>query len=90
MRSITLLCLLLAAPAFAQRAPGAPTQDAVRAQLVRLQVEIAKNDAARRQIDAELRELERRAQPLRIEQQRLANENARLQSELLLLQQQAR
>jgi septal ring factor EnvC (AmiA/AmiB activator) len=87
MRTLLIVCLaLLAMPALAQRAPGAPTPAETQAQLVRLQVEIAKNDEARRRIDAELRDLERRAADLRVELQRLQMEQVRLQSELQVLQ----
>ncbi|MGE5338393.1 MAG: hypothetical protein ACM3PU_11220 [Gemmatimonadota bacterium] len=91
MRAFILaLCLFPVLSAHAQRAPGAPTPDAVQAQIARLQIDIAKNDEARRRIDAELRDLERRASELHLQQQLLQNESVRLQSELLLLRQQAR
>jgi|GEM_PF-2082986 predicted nucleic acid-binding Zn-ribbon protein len=91
MRALVIaFTVLAAAPVFAQRAPGAPTAEAAQAQIARLQIEMSKNEEARRRIDSELREMERRANELRIEQQRLQNEYVRMQSELLLLQQQAR
>jgi predicted nuclease with TOPRIM domain len=91
MRALIIaFSLLVATAATAQRAPGAPTPEVVQAQIARLQVEMSKNEEARRRIDSELRELERRGHELRIEQQRLQNEFVRMQSEVLLLQQQAR
>lgn len=87
---IGAMLLLCATFAIAQRAPGAPTPAEVQAQVARLQLEMTKNDDARRRIDAELRELERRGNELHVEQQRLQNEFVRMQSEMLLLQQQAR
>ena len=91
MRALILaLCLFAILSAHAQRAPGAPAPDVVQAQIARLQIDIAKNDEARRRIDAELRDLERRTNELRLQRQQLQNESVRLQSELLLLQQQAR
>jgi len=90
MRRLIVFLCIFTIPASAQRAPGAPTPVEVQAQITRLQVEMKKNEEARRRIDAELREVERRSSELRIEQQRLQNDYTRLQSEMLLLQQQAR
>jgi predicted nuclease with TOPRIM domain len=87
---LVIALALVAAPVLAQRAPGAPAPEAAQARLARLQVDMSKNDEARRRIDGELRELERRTNDLRVEQQRLQNEYVRMQSEALLLLQQAR
>ncbi len=72
----------------AQRAPGESDPVVVRAQIARLQVELAQLDGERARIAVQVNDALAQLDRLRAQQSQLDSEKARRQGELMFLQQQ--